>query len=111
MSGRRVWAALCLVAVLGPGALGEAKQGKPVKPTRTWAGTIGDNEALQKQSPAAGYIAGPAAWEKLWKAWRPGQELPQVDFSRELVLVATAGGPNRVAISPSLDDKGDLKVL
>jgi hypothetical protein len=45
----------------------------------------------------------------LWKAWRGDEKVPEVDFTKDLVLVFTLGGPNKV--SPPelrLDDRGEL---
>jgi hypothetical protein len=91
-------------------AAADDKPAKPVPAIQQWSGIIRDDETLKRQAPVAGHITDAAIFEKLWKAWRPKEALPKVDFNKELVLVATAPGPNRVALSASLDDKGDLKI-
>jgi hypothetical protein len=48
--------------------------------------------------------------EKVWKAWGIKDKLPDVDFSKEIVLVATTTG-SRLNLRPVIDDKGDLKAL
>ena len=110
MRVRQLFLALAAAILVAPAARADARQGRPVMPTRTWDGIIRGDETLQKESPSTGFLTDAGAFEKLWKAWRPKEPVPKVDFTRELALVATAKGPNRVGISASLDDKGDLKV-
>jgi hypothetical protein len=54
--------------------------------TKLWKGTQGID--LMKELPAGGYIDQPAAWEKLWRAWRGKEELPKIDFEKEMVVVS-----------------------
>lgn len=82
----------------------------PVTPTGTWAGKIRNN-SLRKHAPKSGFIADAAAWKGLWKAWQPKQKLPEVDFKKELVLVATVSGPNLVLLRPTIDDKGNVRYV
>jgi hypothetical protein len=90
---------------------------KDLKIEQSWDGIIA-NEKLLKEAPAngkplqgaAGFVTERKAWVKLWKAWRGKEKVPQVDFTKDLVLVITLGGPNK--ISPPvlrLDDKGELE--
>jgi hypothetical protein len=81
-----------------------------VEPGGTWAGQLKD-EALRKLAPAAGFIADADAWKKLWTAWRPDEELPEVDFARDLILVGTVPGPNLVMMRPTIDEHGDVKYV
>lgn len=108
MRGRVLFLVVVVVAV--PAVRADDRPVKPVPFIRKWSGIIRDEEKLKQQAPKAGHVSDTAAFEKLWKAWRPKEAAPKVDFTRELVLVATATGPNRVAMSASLDDKGDLRV-
>jgi hypothetical protein len=101
---------VALVLLPGVAVAADDKPAKPVPAIQKWSGIIRDDETLKRQAPVAGHITDAATFEKLWKAWRPKEALPKVDFTKELVLVATAAGPNRVALSATLDDKGDLKV-
>lgn len=90
---------------------------KELKGQQSWDGTIADAKLL-KDAPAngkalqgaAGFVTDQAAWAKLWKAWRGEQKVPTVDFTKDLVLVFTLGGPNKIS-SPTLrlNDQGDLK--
>ena len=107
MRGRLLFLALLVVV---PAVRADEKPAKPVPILKRWSGVIRDDETLKRQAPTPGHISDAATFEKLWKAWRPKEALPKVDFTKELVLVATAAGPNRVALSATLDDKGDLRV-
>jgi len=105
---RALLAALILASMLAPTATADDK---PVKPVKEWTGKFKDkaDEALMKEAPKSGYIANEKAWGVLWKAWRGKEELPKVDFDKELVLVGAAGcAANRIGATFKLDDKGDL---
>ncbi|QVL30892.1 hypothetical protein KIH39_18835 [Telmatocola sphagniphila] len=80
----------------------------PVEPIAHWQGKVAD-DSLQKIAPTEGYIANAQLLEKLWKAWRPKEEVPSVDFKKELIILGVIPGPNSIGIVPSVDDKGDLK--
>lgn len=81
-----------------------------VESTGTWSGKVKDN-ALSKLDPASGFITTAETWKRLWTAWRPGEDLPEIDFATELVLVGTVSGPNLVMMRPTLDEKGDVKFI
>src|ERR1700730_7198226 len=105
------WTGL-LLCVCGLGLVGllaaEARADKKaVKFTKDWKGSVED-EALQKEAPA--FITNAKALEKLWKAWKIEGKLPEVDFTKEFVLVETAGG-SKLNLSASLDDNGNLEML
>jgi hypothetical protein len=73
-------------------------------------GTVGLVTDLSGQAPVGGVIATAEAWERLWRAWRPGEPVPDVDFGREMVLVAAGPGPNHVIVRElRLTDAGDLR--
>jgi hypothetical protein len=80
-----------------------------VEPTGMWSGKIKD-ESLRKLAPKSGFIADAETWKKLWTAWRPDEELPKVEFTKELILVGTVPGPNQVVIRPTLTDKRNVKL-
>ena len=68
----------------------------------------GDKRLLD-EALKGGVIANPKAWAKLWKTWGGDQEVPKVDFEKELVLVAAGPGPNIIMVNDlTLNDKGDL---
>ena len=82
----------------------------PVEPTARWQGMIKD-VSLRKLAPEEGFLADAKSLETVWKVWRPEEEIPTVDFSKEIILVGVVPGPNRVGFQPSLDEKGDLKFV
>jgi len=100
-------AALALVGVLAGGARAEKKQ---LTPSQSWNASV-DDEKLAKEAPEAGYVADAKAFKALWDAWKVGDKLPEVDFKKDIVLVATTRG-SKLNLSAMLDtDKGDLTPL
>jgi hypothetical protein len=79
------------------------------EPKKEWSGSL-DDEALQKEAPADGFIADAKAFAKLWKAWKLGDKVPDVDFKKNLAVVATTVG-SKLNVTTKLGDNGDLKVL
>ena len=90
--------------------LAQTPQGKPLTPSRQWAGRSRDSDG-RKHAPRNSVVDNAAQWAKLWSAWKPGGPLPKVNFQQQLVLVGTAPGPNRVFLRVLLDAKGDVKLL
>lgn len=85
---------------------------KPVKAEKDWqiaSVEKKDNDAW-KEAPKGGVVAGPKAWARLWKAWHGDKEPPQVDFEKEIVLVAAGPGPNILKVGElKRSDQGNLK--
>jgi hypothetical protein len=98
------FAALAVVALLAPSVQAEKKEVKLIK---QWSGTVED-EKLAKDAPEV--IADAKALEKIWKAWKVGDKVPEVDFTKEIVILSTTSG-SKISLSTSLDDKGNLTVL
>lgn len=72
-------------------------------------GKVSDSSLLSKRPPT-GVVTDQSSWQSLWNAWRAGQEIPKVDFQNQIVLVATADGPNMVMTSSlNLTPSGDLR--
>jgi hypothetical protein len=93
---------------------------QPVKVEKTWNGQIPKEEVtkLEKDMDVnwknlPNVIVKPAAWKKVWSAWNPGQPVPEVDFTKNLVLVhlQDAADPNKVKHNVQLNDEGILRVL
>jgi hypothetical protein len=89
------------------GCLADEKP-RPVKVKRTWNGTV--EMELRKEAPESDFVADNDSWAKLWKAYR-GEDPPEVDFDKELILVAVNRDPNQISIRPEVDGKGDLRVI
>lgn len=81
----------------------------PVKTINSWSGSVDDTN-LQKATPENGVITNAKAFEKLIKAWKVAEKVPEVDFTKEVIFVETTVG-SRLNLNASLDEKGDLKVV
>jgi hypothetical protein len=99
-----VLTALAVAVLLAPPALA---QKKPVKLVQEWSGSVADRE-LAKNAPD--HVADAKTLEKLWKDWKAEGKVPDVDFKKEIVIVATTEG-SRLKLSARLDEKGNLEVL
>ena len=82
-----------------------AEDYKTIRPSVEARGHI-RNEALRKKGKD--FYASEEGFAELWKAWPKGKP-PKVDFSKELVLTATCGGPNRPSVGVSLMKDGNLR--
>src|SRR6267154_1860582 len=79
-------------------------QKKAVKPTMQWRGSV-DDEALQKEAPTV--VTNRKSLEKLWKDWKVEGKVPEIDFTKEVVVAVTSRG-SKLNLSPVLDEKGNL---
>lgn len=77
-----------------------------VKPSKEWTGSVED-EALAKDAPAC--ITSAKGLENLWKAWKIADKVPEVDFTKEIVVVTTTRG-SKLRLAAALDEKGNLTV-
>ena len=71
-------------------------QPMPVKILKQGKGSVAD-EALQKEAPQV--ITSAKALERLWSAWKLDGKAPEVDFTKEFVVVGTTRGSN-ITLSP-----------
>jgi hypothetical protein len=103
LSRKWLWlpATMFLIAVVA------AADAKPIKPTNTWTGSIEDDK-LAKEMPENGVVTNAKDFEKLFKAWKVAEKVPEVNFDKEIVLVAKTEG-SVLKLNPALDEKGDLK--
>lgn len=81
----------------------------PLKAIHTWTGSIEDSK-LAREMPEGGVITNAKDFGKLLQAWNVLEKVPEVDFARAIVLVATTSG-SRLTLNAILDDQGDLKAL
>lgn len=82
----------------------------PVEPLTIWDGKVADNE-LKKFAPTGGVIFDSDNFEKLWKAWRPSETTPEIDFTKEILIIGIVSGPNSVMMRPSLNESGNLQFV
>ncbi len=102
----------CLLAAAADAAEAKPRQRKPqpIKILDSWKGTMTD-AARKELAPAEGFVVEGERWAKLWKAWRGREELPEIDFDKQMILVFTAEGPNNVGCEPTLDAQGNVQAL
>ncbi|MEY4612809.1 MAG: hypothetical protein RL179_782 [Planctomycetota bacterium] len=94
-----------IVLALATNAIAEER--KPLETLKEWRGD-NPNEALSKEAPK--YIVNSKDLEKLWKTWDIKEKLPEIDFSKELLLIETTRG-SRLNLKATLDEKGNLQAL
>jgi len=86
--------------------------GKLIKVEKAWEGEI--KLELRQQAPPNGFITNEKAWAKLWGAYRGNDELPKIDFDKQMILVGVGKDPNSIGYDPdrlTLNEEGDLKVV
>lgn len=97
---------ICLYAALT--IVNAQEKAERVKPIKTWNGSVADVE-LTKLAPKNNIIANEKNWKKIWAVWAVGDELPEIDFKENLILVGTSRG-SRLNTSATLKD-GDMRVI
>jgi hypothetical protein len=110
MSGRRGFVAAAWAGVLLLAGAGQSLA-DGVEPVAAWAGIFRDkrDEKLKEEAPKDRFLTDEKAFAKLWKAWRPKEKMPKIDFKKQFVLVATTTGPNSVVLANTkVDDKGNF---
>src|SRR5947209_1669548 len=95
--------AVVIAALLASTALAEKTK---VKISKEWKGTVAD-EKLLKDAPAC--VTDAKSLEKVWKTWKIEDKMPEVDFTKEIVVISTTSG-SKISIFANLDDKGNLEV-
>ena len=81
-------------------------QKKAVKPNMEWTGSVED-EKLAKGAPEC--ITSAKGLQKLWNAWKLADKAPEVNFTKEIVILTTTEG-SKLKLFATLDDKGNLMV-
>ena len=81
-----------------------------LKVKQTWVGVARDN-ALKALAPQPA-IVDKETLTRIWQGWSVAGAPPTVDFTKEIVLITYADGPNRLAVANvTLDDKGNVLIL
>lgn len=106
MISMKTGAPVLMMALLGWTMLQAAPM--ELKIINAWSGSV-DDEALQKQMPEGGFITDAKVFAKLVKSWGVAEKVPEVNFEKEIILVATTQG-SRLNLKPSID-QGDIKAL
>jgi hypothetical protein len=79
---------------------------KQLKQIQNWCGLV--KQELRELAPKEGYIVNNSAWSKLWKTYRGEDELPKINFDRQVILVYVHFDANALSLEPVLSNKGDL---
>ncbi len=79
---------------------------KQLKPIHNWCGLV--KQELRELAPKKGYIANNLEWSKLWKTYRGDEELPKINFDRQVILLYVHFDANALSLEPVLSNKGDL---
>ena len=114
---KRLTLSIVMLAVISPNvsfgrSLGQSR-GKLIKVEKAWDGEIKLELRQQAPPPLNGFIADEKAWAKLWRAYRGNEELPKIDFDKQMIVVHVGDDPNHIGYDPDsliLDKEGDLKV-
>jgi hypothetical protein len=83
-----------------------AEEQPPLEPTRQWQGSVAD-EKLGNNPPEV--ITDEDDFEDLWKKWKLEGKTPEVDFKKNLVVVATTRG-SRISLKLK-NEAGNLRIL
>lgn len=83
--------------------------GRSVPVLVAWQGQV--KLERRKDAPQSGYIADQEAWQALWTSWRGVEPAPWINFDEAIILVAANRDPNRIGVTATLDDAGDLRVV
>jgi hypothetical protein len=88
---------------------------KAIKPIARWTGfllvdqkTAGKDDPTPADAPKSGYLTKQDDLEKLWNKWSVKGKLAKIDFTKQIVFVQLASGPNTITTAYLLDKDGDL---
>jgi hypothetical protein len=81
-------------------------QAKKVDVGKTWAGSVDDAKAKQPEC-----ITTANGLEAIWKAWRIAGDVPNIDFTKDMIVAIYSPGSSLRIASARLDDKGNLEVV
>ena len=104
-------AACALAAGLADARLADA-QPKQIEFLHKWSGKR-DNRDLMKLAPPAKFTVSAETFDRLWKErnlGEKGDKKPNIDFSKQMVIVVVTNGPNSVRPGLKLDDKENLTI-
>lgn len=98
-----LFAGLALALVTAPEARAQKKK---LDITKTWNGSVEDEKAIKPEA-----ITSTKGLEAAWKAWNQKDEMPKVDFSKDIVVAVYSVGSRLNIAGANLDEKGNLTVL
>jgi hypothetical protein len=83
-----------------------AAQAKKVEISKKWSGSVENEKAIKPE-----FITTAKKLEAVWKAWKIKEDMPKVDFTRNIVVAVYSSGSKLNLAGAKLDDKGNLTVL
>jgi hypothetical protein len=95
--------ALIACAAVAPHA---AAQSKKVEITMHWSGSVEDEKAIKPEC-----LTSAKGLEAVWKAWKHKGDVPEVDFTKSMVVAVYSVGSKLTMARATLDGNGDLTVL
>jgi hypothetical protein len=104
------FASIALVALSTALMAAEGESAKPVsvKPELTWEGSA-NSEAAGEKMPKV--VTDKEKLTEVWIACERTNKLPEIDFSKKVVIVVTSSGSRINVGAARLSDSGDLKVV
>src|SRR4051812_4338766 len=97
-----VWAGFACAGVAPQATARETK----VEITKQWRGSVENEEAIKPEC-----ITSSRGLEAVWRAWQVEGDVPQVDFTRDIVVAVYSVGSRLNLAGATLDDSGNLTVL
>ena len=91
-------------AVVGPTQA--LAQRKKVEIVKKWSGSVEDEKAIKPE-----VITSTKGLEAVWKAWKIQEEMPKIDFTKQIIVATYSVGSRLNLSAANLDDKGDLQVI
>jgi hypothetical protein len=82
------------------------KEPERVRPVVRWSGVVVDPN-LEKEKPANLMIVNREDLAALWKAWKPKEQVPDIDFESYFVIVVTASKHTTFVVQITVEDDGD----
>ena len=76
-----------------------------LKPLRVWKGKVPRNQTATGQ-----VIASARVWRKIWNGLRGMEQLPSIDFRKEIVILATVRGSRLESLSLLRDRNGHMQL-
>ncbi len=94
----------CVVFAIGiSSALAEKKK---LEITKKWNGSVANEKAKKPDA-----IVSQKGLEAVWKEWKIDEDVPKVDFTKDIVVAVYSSGSKLNMSAANLDDKGDLTVV
>jgi hypothetical protein len=93
----------CVFALVAPEA---SAQKKKVEINKKWDGSVEDEKATKPEC-----ITSAKGLEAVWKAWKIKGDVPNVDFTKNIVVAVYSEGSKLNIAAANLDDNGNLDVL